>query len=60
MLRWAIQRKLRWRLRGLITFDPEYATSFAARFENIKILISAHQYDEALRRLNGFLSNAKN
>lgn len=41
-------------------FDPEYATSFAAKYENIKILTAAHQYDEALRRLEGFLSNAKN
>ncbi len=45
---------------GVENFDPEYATSFAAKFENIRILISAHQYDEALRRLDGFLSNAKN
>lgn len=41
-------------------FDPEYATSFAAKFENIKILISERQYDEALRRLEALLSNAKN
>ena len=45
---------------GVEDFAPEYATSFAAKFENIKILISAHQYDEALKRLQSFLSNAKN
>jgi len=45
---------------GVEEFDPEYATSFAAKFENIKILISAHQYDEALSRLEGFLRYAKN
>ncbi len=46
--------------KGVEEFDPEYATSFAAKFENIKILISAHQYDEALSRLEGFLRYAKN
>ena len=45
---------------GVEDFAPEYATSFAAKFENIRILISAHQYDEALKRLQSFLSNAKN
>ncbi len=45
---------------GVEEFDPEYATSFAAKFENIKILISAHQYEEALSRLEGFLRYAKN
>ncbi len=41
-------------------FDPEYATSFAARFENIKILAGKHQFEDALRQLENFLSNAKN
>jgi tetratricopeptide (TPR) repeat protein len=41
-------------------FDPEYETSFAAKFENIKILTATQQYDEALRRLESFLNNAKN
>ncbi len=41
-------------------FSPEYETSFAAKFENIKILTSSYRYDEALLRLERFLSNAKN
>ncbi len=41
-------------------FSPEYETFFAAKFEHIKILTATRQYDEALRRLESFLSNAKN
>ena len=31
-----------------------------AKYEHIKILTATHQYDEALRRLESFLNNAKN
>ncbi|MGA9406185.1 MAG: tetratricopeptide repeat protein [Bacteroidota bacterium] len=45
---------------GVQEYDPEYATSFAAILENVKILVRSHQYDEALKRLESLLSNAKN
>jgi tetratricopeptide (TPR) repeat protein len=41
-------------------FDPDYATSFTAKLENVRILSELRQYDDALARLSRFLEDAKN